>query len=336
MSAKRYISILLSVLLLSVFAYLLPDLVYSFSTAKVTLTPPSLVSSYDRIPLSGTVTAADSSDLICKLPLIPSKVCVSVGDSVTAGQTVALIDKEQTLYAITSLLTALNSFSELKSALSSYADMDSFSSLKDLNSAIPTRLTSPAAGTVLSSNLKTGSMITPGISCMTVAGCETLYATLTADEANAEKLESGDTVYLRSTASEDRVLTASVTDIAPVATQVLSGSSLKTVVEITAALPENAGLKPGYSVYGYCFSDTPDEYLIIPLGAVFQQDETEYVYLWENGRAVLQKIGTDGIYAGNAIVTDGLTGSDIVILSDQLSEIRSGDRVTVIQEEDDE
>ena len=96
---------------------------------------------------------------------------------------------------------------------------------------------------------------------------------------HAAALQTGDTLYLR-TAAGEQTYTASISEIAPAASQVLSGSSLKNVVELTADIKNAADLKPGYSVYGYYFSDTPDQYLLIPLDAVYQQEQTEYVYLW--------------------------------------------------------
>lgn len=312
---QRFFSCL-AALLLAAAAFWLPGVLYHRSAPLVTLTHPSLTSVSDRIPLSGTVTALDSTDLVCELPLVPSSVLVSTGDTVKAGQVVAHISRKQTINAVAALLSAVSDLSALKEKYAFLSGLDSISDTDDLAGLIPTQLTAPASGTVLSCSLKRNSIVTPGVSCMTVADCTNLSVSLSVDETNAAALQTGDTLYLRAAAAKDHTYTASVTDIAPAASQVLSGSSLKNVVEITAEMQNAADLKPGYSVYGYYFSDTPDEYLLIPLDAVYQQEQTEYVYLWQNGKAVRRNIQTDGLYAGNAIVTDGLSESDLLILSE--------------------
>lgn len=311
---QRFLSCFLS-LLLAAAAFWLPGALYRRLAPQVSLIRPAYTSVCERIPLSGTVTVRDSTDLVCELPLVPSSVLVSTGDTVQVGQVVARISRKQTVNAITALLSAVSDFSALKSQYSFLSKLNSISSIDDLTALIPTALTAPASGTVLSCSLKRNGMLTPGVSCMTIADCSALCAVVSVDEADAAALKTGDTLYLR-TAAGEQTYTASISDIAPAASQVLSGSSLKNVVELTADLKNAADLKPGYSVYGYYFSDTPDQYLLIPLDAVYQQEQTEYVYLWQNGKAVRRNITTDGLYAGNAIVTGGLSETDLLILAD--------------------
>ncbi len=331
MSAKRYILFPILTLFFCLLAYLLPTLCYHLTAPKVSLCTPLEHTAYTRIPLSGTVIAEDASELTVELPLIASRVLVKVGDEVKAGDTAAIIDRRQSLRAITALISAVGEVKLPDASLSSLLDAYDLRSFDDLEHLIPTRLVLPASGTVIRSDLKENSMLTPGVSCLTVADCDHLSVSLSAAEADVQQICPGDTLYLKSGASGEAVFSAKVTDIAPAASEVLSGSSVKTVVEVKAVLPEHADLKPGYSVYGYRFSSFGAYRLLIPTDAVFQQGETECVYLFENGKARLCPILTDGFSAGMTAVTEGLTPTDIVILSTD-DRITDGKRIRQAKE----
>lgn len=314
MTIKRCILSALFLLCIASVAYFSPKLIYHFTSVPGVLTTPTSSTVTTRIPLSGTVTAKDSADFIPELPLVVKQVYVKTGDTVSAGDIVASVDKEQTLYAVASMLHTMQDLSKFSKQLADYLPKDKITSVDGLKSVIPSFLLAPASGTVLTSSLQENAILTPGISCMTIADCNKLLVSLTADEANIATIAVGQTVYLKSAAHETP-FAADITAIAPAASQTFSGTKLKTVVEITASVRQTAGLKPGYTVYGYLFEQSPQQKLLVPLSAVYQQEEQEYVYLWKNGKAYRQNITTDGVYAQNAIVTSGLSDSDIVVMS---------------------
>ncbi len=329
MQAKRIILYLLAVSVLSAFGYILPLAICHITLPAVTLCTPSQSSFTKRIPLAGSVVAQNKSELICELPLIPSAVLVSVGDQVAAGDTAAIIDKEQTLKNLASLLSAAGSLKQFNSSLSTLLEQYKIESYADMLSLIPSKLILPASGTVLSSSLKANAMTTPGVSCLTVADCASLSVSLSANESDAEKLSVGDILYLKSGATEDRVFTATVTEIAPAASEVLSGTSIKTVVDVTASLTLQDVLKPGYSVYGYRFDPIPEAKLLLPTDAVFQQGEVECVYLFEKGKAVITPVKTDGFYGAYTVITSGITKQSTVILPQNGKELTDGKRVRI-------
>lgn len=142
-------------------AFLLSSLFCRLSFPKASLCAPALTAVYDRVPVSGVITAP-STPLTCDLPLVPSAVCVKTGDAVTVGDTVAIIDRTQSVRAAAALLSAIENFDAWKKQLSSFLP-ESEISLSNLADSIPRKLTAPASGTVLSCDLTAGQLITPGI-----------------------------------------------------------------------------------------------------------------------------------------------------------------------------
>ncbi len=331
MSAKRLITAIFIFLLLGAAGYLLPLAIYQTAIPTVTLTAPIQKQFTEQIPLSGTVVAQNQADLICDLPLIPSQVLVKVGETVKAGDTAAIIDKEQSVKAIAALLSAAGSLKKLDVSYAALFEELNIQSYDDLLDLIPQKLIIPANGTVVSLSLQQNAMITPRVSCLTVADCENLSVRLSIGESDIDKLSLGDRLLLKSGATADSVYTAYVTEIAPAASEVLSGTSLKTMVEITAALRQTNNLKPGYSVYGYRFLENPTDKQLVLTDAVFQLGEVECVYIFESGKAICTPITTDGFYGDYTVVTDGIHAEDIIIVSEQPNKLKDGCRVRMAE-----
>lgn len=307
---RRFVrSMILLLLPLVCLSFYLPQLLSRMLIPSVELTFPTVRSYRDKIPLTGTVIAAESSELVCDLPYVISTVRTSVGDTVYAGEAVALIDQKKTISAWAEMLSLTQDAAAITALLP-----EGFTDLSALQDRIPSVLHAPASGTVIASTMVQNSLLSPGVSCLTVSDCETLLADLTADEQYATSIAVGDKIYLRSVSDDATVRTAVITDIAPAASEVLSGTTVQTVISLTAALEDPSELRPGYSIYGYHFPGEAIEQMLVPLSAVFQEGKEEFVYLYTDGLIQKRPITTDGILSQNAIVTGGLSPSDPVVV----------------------
>ncbi len=313
MSRKHVFRLLLLFLPLMLLAYLTPNLLYRTLCPTVELFSPTAMTERERIPLTGSVAAKNTSALPCEIPYVISKALVLTGDKVTVGQPVALIDKEKSIDAILSFLSLAENYKQYQSLLGDVKNTDT----DMLTEYLADTLYAPASGTVLSSSLIDGGMLTPGSDVLTVGDCDSLLAVLSVEEAYANRIFIGDTLYLRSVSTENKVYTAKVTAIAPAAAETLSGTTLSTTLDITASFDDAAALRPGYNLYGYYFASKEQAQLLIPLFTVAQEGENEYVWVWDHGRVYQKPIVTNGIRGGYAVVTSGLSPYDRVACSDK-------------------
>ncbi len=313
MTFKRCCRHILLTAVLSACAYFFPFWINTARVPNVTLIYPESRVVRDEIPLTGTIAAKQSASLTCNLPYVIKKVHVSVGDRVYAGQPVAEIDKAQTIRTAAALLPLLSTYAGNIDSAALSDTIKELSDLSDLNSALPESLFSPASGTVTACSLKENALVTPGSSPLTVSNCDELCAVLSVDESFAALISAGDTVYLKSAATGDQIFSASVSDISPAAGEVFSGTSLQTVVELTAALSTSDGLRPGYSVEGVFYPDDGTNMLLIPYSAIFQQETTEYVWVYQEGKAVLRQIEVGNEYADTVEILSGLQKDDLII-----------------------
>lgn len=301
---------LFAAVLLSVAAFFIPQAAIGL-IPKVHTVHPSAYTFRESIPFSGVVTAANTASLSTVFPLIPSRVTVRIGDTVTVGDIVAEVDQKQTLRAVLALLPTVSVFGS--ETLSALYDFSKGRSLTEMTEAIPTVLTAPASGTVTGLTMQENAVITPGISCMTVSDCSKLSASLTTAENYADKLAVSDTVYLKSDAASGMIYTAVISSIDPTAAQTLSGTALKTTIGCSADFVDASGLKPGYSVHGIAYTNEK-AVLLVPYSAVLQDDTGQYVLLWKESRAVKQPIESGEEYFECIEITSGLSPFDYVIV----------------------
>ncbi len=313
MTLKPCCKLILLTAALCACAYCIPFWVNMACAPSVTLLYPEIRVVRDEVPLTGTIAAKQSASLTCNLPYVIKRVHVSVGDRVSAGQIVAEIDKTQTIRTAASLLPLLSAYAEGMDGAELGNMLTQLSDLSSLNDTLPDTLLAPASGTVTACSLKENALVMPGTSPLTVSDCDELCAILSVDESFAALISAGDTVYLKSAATGDRIFSASVEDVSPAAGEVFSGTSLQTVVELTALLSDSTDLRPGYSVEGVFYPDDGTTMLLIPYSAIFQRGTTEYVWVYQAGKAVSRQIEVGNEYADTVEIVNGLHKDELII-----------------------
>ena len=95
-------------------------------------------------------------------------------------------------------------------------------------------------------------------------------------------------------------------------------------VIVRATMPNPTGaLTDGELVRVTIESGTPDDRILIPQSALIADQEGIYVFVVEDGKAVVKRVKTGGERGANVIVESGLTGGEQVIV-DGLQRVRPG------------
>ena len=97
------------------------------------------------------------------------------------------------------------------------------------------------------------------------------------------------------------------------------------IVRATIQNP-NGRLIDGQLVRVNLESDTPEEKVVIPQAALIADQEGVYVFVVENGKAVVKRVKTAGESGANVVIKSGLSGGEPVIV-EGLQGIRPGTAV---------
>ncbi len=314
-------------------------LVYSLSfvpEAVVASLPRAVVatagtSTYsDYVNCSGEIMPAREMEIYCAVPVYATEVLVSVGDRVEAGQTLAIIDTE-----ISGAVGAGNTGGardqDYSDMLEQYG-LDSEAAAKLLAGYsstamstekveyqqydIPQVLTAPMSGIITGTNISAAVLTDNTKPLFTVADDSSYGVRLFAGESDISKVSVGDTVEITG-AGFSGTYAACVTKIYPTATKKISGTATETVVELEAVLAHASDeLKSGFSAKGRILVSQPASMVTVPYGSVRQdKDNVEYVYVFNDNRAVRRNITTGIELTDTVEVTSGLRSGESVVLN---------------------
>lgn len=307
---KRRVLFVFVILVSIIAAYGMPQLAASFAPS-VTVTFAGYKQLSRDIYTDGIVEELGKKEVVVQLPIVPSKVNISVGDRVEANDIIATIDKEATQAALFSIADAAklvpSEYIEALAGISVNAQV--------LTDRIPEAITAPAAGIITSVTLVEGAMSMPQSTVCTIAKEGEVRLRMNVGETEADAVKEGDIVSFNAIATGDKSYTGVVTQVFPTASKIILGTSQKTVVGIYVAPDKSVtGLKPGYSVSGVLKKAPENEMLMLPYEVICQDDDnTEYVYCYENGKAVRYDIITGEEFTEGVCVISGITQNDAVI-----------------------
>ena len=103
--------------------------------------------------------------------------------------------------------------------------------------------------------------------------------------------------------------------------------------EVTLALPEDAaGLLPGMFADVTFHTNVNDNAVVIPTQSILTSNDTQYVFVVEDGTAVYREITTGLTGSGVTQVTSGLTMGEQLVTVGQ-AYLQDGDAVRVVSGE---
>ena len=185
-------------------------------------------------------------------------------------------------------------------------------------------LQAPFSGIILDDyNHAPGNMITPSTSVVRLADTNILKAEIQVPESRIPRISLGMPAKLSVTGFENRRFEGTVHFISPF----VDTATRTTLAEVYV---DNASekylLKPGMFAQVFFVEGHQEKALMIPSGAVFQEDEEFWVFTVRENKAYRQEI-TPGIRTGEEIqALQGLAPEDLVIIRGGKN-LKSGDEI---------
>lgn len=285
------------------------------SATPVSETLRASVRSYNEsVTGAGELTYLGQHEITSSLPLVIEKLLVRDGDIVEVGDTVAIIDRESSA----ALIESLGQVSAL--AISA-------TNLSTAVALLPEKITSDCSGRVISA-ANSGQAVQSGYSIVTVAQTEELAVTAAISELDIAKVAVGQNVRFNLAAYPDEAFSGKVSAISQAARSQYNGAVLETVVDVTVTPDDpDERLKSGLSAEVEIQLSEPRSICVLPYSAIAQDDTGEYVYVYENGRAVRRDVFTGAEFADGTEVRTGVSANDIVFQDPQEIADRSYIRV---------
>lgn len=279
----------------------LPSAVEASVPACETVTPKVVIYS-ESVLGSGSLCYIGQSDVTSALPLVIRDFTVEEGDSVSVGDVIAHVDRS----ASEAFIGSLGKVSQLAVATAS---------LSTAMSLIPDEITADRSGRIIST-AGNGAAVESGSSIASIAGTDSLVVTAAVSELNISRIQLGQPVTFTCSAYPDVEFTGTVAKIAAAARSQYSGAVLETVVDVLIS-PDNpdSRLKSGLSADVRFQLDDPRQICVLPYEAIGQDDEGEYVYVYENGTAVRRKIFTGAEFSDGTEIVKGAAANERIILN---------------------
>lgn len=142
------------------------------------------------------------------------------------------------------------------------------------------------------------------------------YAAVAADESDARFIEEGQSAGV-SGAAFDGTRNGIVRSVGSSA-RTLNG---RTVVDVMIEITDCEKLKSGFTAESSIYTDDERTISTLPYEAIMQDEEGEYVFVFENSKAVRRNIETGLELSGGTEIKSGLTdGSEVISAPSELHE----------------
>ena len=297
---KRFIALAVVCAALIAGITALPTAVEASVPAAATVTPKEVI--YNEFVLgSGSLCYIGQSDVTSALPLVIKDFTVEPGDTVSVGDVVARVDRP----ASEAFIGSLGKVSQLAAATAS---------LSTAMSLIPNEITADRSGRIIST-AGNGAAVESGSGICTIAGTDSLVVTAAVSELDISRIELGQTARFTCSAYPDEEFTGTVARIAAAARSQYSGAVLETVVDvlITPDKPDPR-LKSGLTTDVRFDVSEPRKICVLPYDAIGQDDEGEYIYVFEDNTAVRRKIFTGAEFSDGTEIVNGASAGERILL----------------------
>lgn len=306
---KRRDKILLTlVLLLGIGCAFIPKIINS-AIPNVQVTQIKQADYMNYIGASGVIEERNKLQIKTQFPMIVSEVLINIGDTVKKGQPVVKVDRDLTAKKI--META--SFATMAGGSTS----EIMATYQDAYSKIPSQIVSNVDGVVESISVSSGDFVEQdGVVASMLSG-EDLIVNVQIPENKISKVAVGQEVHISGDGFEDNKYLGVVQSISPTARKAFIGTVQETVVDAIIKInnPDDK-IKSGYSARAKIFVEEPREMSVVPYETLLQDaDGQEYVYVFENGKAIRRNIKTGIELSEGAEVVSGLNKNDYVIVN---------------------
>ncbi|MDL2289035.1 efflux RND transporter periplasmic adaptor subunit [Oscillospiraceae bacterium OttesenSCG-928-F05] len=291
---------------------------------QITAVSPALSDLYDTVSASGRVEEIARHSLFAGENAVVERILVSPGSAVKANQVLMELKPMESgssgdfgggfdydaVLAATGGAVSEEVLEEVAALLPKSAPPPS-------GGGASTQIISPIDGVVTDLQAKEGENVSPLSRCAIVSDTSRMQARVTVGEADIKRLEVGMPVVVSADTSP-AAYNGVVLQIVPMVkqTQGLTGSSASYVEVIAEIFEPDAALLVGSHVTAQIRTSHRPSALTVPYDALLQDENNrEFVYVIENGRAVKRLVSTGLELSSACEITGGLTVSDRVILS---------------------
>lgn len=307
---KKYITLSLITAVLLVISAFVPSWIAD-SRVEVLLTTVKADEYTESVIANGSVEYERKKEVYSDLPVIPEQVFVEIGDHVEVGDLLATVNIEDTCAAAINILNLSNSNlpAEVVSALSGYD-----TEVSELVDLIPDKIVANASGTVTELTMVKGAIAMPNSSLAVISESDQLQVKLAVNEASVSKVKSGQKVTISGTGFKNRSYTGVVTKVYPTARKQYVGTTQETVVDVIVNFEKpDDQIKSGFSVKAVIETAPKKEFYALPYACIEQDEQGEYVYVYQYGKAWKKYIET-GIENTDAVeIKSGIEWDDLVI-----------------------
>lgn len=329
--------------------YMAPGMVQSTIPSVYYITPNQ--KTYENIiNCTGTVQSETVREVYLQSMIVPSEVLVSVGDFVNEGDMLVRVDTAMTEKMSVSALGVLANLSgnipgmginasgiDWASIASGYGlsavisgagvDYGSIQSLLEdaggmnrqatsgviVGGETPTEILAPMSGVITELDIRPETPAASGKAVVTIADNTHYKVVVSVGESDIAKVQVGDYAKIRGVGFGGSIYYGFVTKIYPYAKKNLSGSETVVDVEIGIENPDKR-LKPGFSAKAEIAGGSLYDLITVPYEAVRQdENNNEYVYLYEDGKLKKQVIMTGQELTSEVEVLEGLDENSIVV-----------------------
>ncbi|MCI9273491.1 MAG: efflux RND transporter periplasmic adaptor subunit [Clostridiales bacterium] len=311
----------------------------------------------NSIVCSGQLEPSDNKNVYITEPSIAQEVLVQVGDRVEQGEDLLRVRKgvapkttnDSDNRSDTDNSSLPSSFSEFakmtglssEQAAEVYNQYINGSSSGSSSSAEPIQkeeegeldtITAPVSGIVSVINVKGNSYADTSKPIMVISDINSMQVRLSVNESQISAVQIGQKATITGAGFKNSEYSGTVKSIADVATQTVSTSGQETVVEVIVTV-DHAGedLKSGLTAKCEITTSNDDGMLIAPYEAVRAEDDgQEYVYIYQDGRAVKRTITTGREFNSGFEILSGLKTGDRIITNPE--RLYANSRVIMKQE----
>lgn len=291
---KRYV-LLFAFTSLTMISILLISPLMKKSSTEVSLYDMQQEIIEENVTCTGRIESVDGKDVYVEIPCVADSVKVKSGDKVKEGDVLFTIDSEATRQAYAS-------------AGGSASNLIKYQQIKK-------EVTAPASGIIRSLNVSTGETVSTDKPCAVISSSDALQVKITVREDDIKKVKIGQDVSISGSAFTKSEYSGKVTYISSSARQQYSGAISETVIDATVLLNDkDESLKPGLTAKTNIKTGETPECLVVPYEYVLQDDDNlEYVYIYENGCAVKRVVETGKEFSKGFEIVSGLSSGDMII-----------------------
>ena len=325
---KKKLILLLMPFLLCGSLCLLPIAVEGFATA-VKAIKPERITDLDEIHCSGEIIPRKIQEIYLSGGGYADRVYVEIGQKVCKGDLLCSIDTDITA----SILQSSSQFSQKDllfgtdpTQYAHYAELLGGGLAKqetdDIKSQpvteITPALTASMDGTITALNLSEGVFCSGAQPAVVIASSVCDKITIHIRQKDVDRLYLGTKAVITGEGLAGKSYEGILTLIYPAAHDVLSGFATERMIKAQiTVLNADEQLKQGYHVDVTLLPTKGEDYLTVPYESVHQDEQDqEYVWTIENGRAKRANIQTGAELSNGIAVIDGLTDDVPVLLAD--------------------